>query len=1027
MATTPTKPQDIPSSRTSTSSLSPTNERLKSSSKRTGFSDDGTLPFTKRDDNQQKIVTVLPELDESPARASLNSDGSSAFFKSSNSASNSPANIPVTKSSSGSSKKDPPSRGSSFNEAQPQEGKRSNPPSLGRASGRSTNKSFLSSSGNKKAASNSNEASPRPSIDSNKESEINAHELPGEGDLSTQAKRGTMITYALQRGTIISYGPILFPTSTEKPDENVNLMYSDREAETLKEIFAFLVNKEPNVLREFFSLKLVPTDELCETLLTMSFVTSTVMKLFRFFMEDEFAANKDDAENLFRENAIATKLFKSYIHAVGKPYLEELLNVIIDQITLTERKTSLEINPSFTDPEELESNKVALIQKINEIVSQITTKLAIDKMPIGIRVIVSYLIELAGKFSENSARSTQLTYMLVGEFIIVRYLNPAILDPRQYNLAQAKQPNSIAKRNLTLITKILQNLASGVPFSKKEQYLAVLNDAIEPKRTILDKYFRQLSVPSSTTVPVATELDVVSVKDLHNIHRFLFQYRDQLAVMVSSQNIGDFGRLLDKLGSYQSKVSFSFLTASERQFVKSLLDERHEEAIFINWVDKKKRNKVQKRLLIVGMNRILSVKPSGKVAREGHSLDLVEIKSPDQKELELVFKNFSIVASTEQSDDIINSIRRAYEYNFFCLPEQVRFKTDVVPRSRLVDVSIGDEYACGGFVGTYRSFCDYHHIPVHSSLPWDIENLYNNTKILDLSKIKEEYDEPLELLPILEALKYNRHFTSLIMKKFKTDKKEVVNALAELLKENVTLTHLTISGLSTFKEGYLTIMEGLFNGVGSNITYFDFSNTPLEDKGLISFANFVKKHNRQFKTINLDNTYGTSKAYSKVISSLQENPYAGKLEALFLTNCRLGMEASTTLNLYLSKAASNLQTLSVSATSCTLKVIMEGLTTGKVPLKVLDISNNRIVKTEDGDAIADFVSKTSTLKEFNLTNTCPPPEIVTGILVSMNADLNMSLDLSNNNLGTAGASAISKIAYKLGSISKLNLSDNDRD
>lgn len=67
--------------------------------------------------------------------------------------------------------------------------------------------------------------------------------------------------------------------------------------------------------------------------------------------------------------------------------------------------------------------------------------------------------------------------------------------------------------------------------------------------------------------------------------------------------------------------------------MKTLLEERNEEASFINWVDKKKKNKIQKRLLIVGMNRILSVKPNGKIAREGHALDLIEVKSTEPKEV----------------------------------------------------------------------------------------------------------------------------------------------------------------------------------------------------------------------------------------------------------------------------------------------------------------------------------------------------------------------------------------------------------
>jgi hypothetical protein len=48
--------------------------------------------------------------------------------------------------------------------------------------------------------------------------------------------------------------------------------------------------------------------------------------------------------------------------------------------------------------------------------------------------------------------------------------------------------------------------------------------------------------------------------------------------------------------------------------LKKILDARNEEASFISWVDKKKRDKVQKRLLVVGLNRISSFKPSMKVS-----------------------------------------------------------------------------------------------------------------------------------------------------------------------------------------------------------------------------------------------------------------------------------------------------------------------------------------------------------------------------------------------------------------------------
>jgi len=66
--------------------------------------------------------------------------------------------------------------------------------------------------------------------------------------------------------------------------------------------------------------------------------------------------------------------------------------------------------------------------------------------------------------------------------------------------------------------------------------MTVMNEPIEKTRPILDHYFKSLRVPLSTTVPVAKELDVLTVRDLHIIHRFLFQFRDQLTSQVLEQS-----------------------------------------------------------------------------------------------------------------------------------------------------------------------------------------------------------------------------------------------------------------------------------------------------------------------------------------------------------------------------------------------------------------------------------------------------------------------------------------------------------
>lgn len=77
-----------------------------------------------------------------------------------------------------------------------------------------------------------------------------------------------------------------------------------------------------------------------------------------------------------------------------------------------------------------------------------------------------------------------------------------------------------------------------------------------------------------------------------------------------------------------------------------ILEKNNEEAVFLTWVEKKKRMKIQKRLLIVCNSRIISIKPGGKVsyiknmleyylqvARDAHYLELIEMKSLNPREV----------------------------------------------------------------------------------------------------------------------------------------------------------------------------------------------------------------------------------------------------------------------------------------------------------------------------------------------------------------------------------------------------------
>jgi hypothetical protein len=61
-------------------------------------------------------------------------------------------------------------------------------------------------------------------------------------------------------------------------------------------------------------------------------------------------------------------------------------------------------------------------------------------------------------------------------------------------------PNEQAQRGLTLIAKVLQNIANGVTFGKKEHFLEWLNPFIAESISACQDYFDEVAVRSSITI-----------------------------------------------------------------------------------------------------------------------------------------------------------------------------------------------------------------------------------------------------------------------------------------------------------------------------------------------------------------------------------------------------------------------------------------------------------------------------------------------------------------------------------------------
>lgn len=158
-----------------------------------------------------------------------------------------------------------------------------------------------------------------------------------------------------------------------------------------------------------------------------------------------------------------------------------------------------------------------------------------------------------------------------------------------------------------------------------------------------------------------------------------------------------------------------------------------------------------------------------------------------------MFKTFEIDANSEQTDEVIESVRRAFEYNFFGMPQELKFKVNLLPASRLQEVSgnamrtllnksvnlilvnvfFAENESCGGLLSTYNSLCDYYAVMPNEQVKWDLENLYQNNRTFNLKKFTAEYEVPLtdkDTMPLFHALAYNVHFSTVVIKHFKFEK-----------------------------------------------------------------------------------------------------------------------------------------------------------------------------------------------------------------------------------------------------------------
>ncbi|KAL2210871.1 GTPase activating protein [Sarocladium strictum] len=229
--------------------------------------------------------------------------------------------------------------------------------------------------------------------------------------------------------------------------------------------------------------------------------------------------NTADYSSLLRANTPVSRMMTTYTRrGPGQSFLRSVLvHKINDLIEL--RDLDLEINPlkvyermleqieedTGSLPPELpkgitaeEAAQNLQVQAIIEPRLTMLTDIAngflttimdgLEEAPYGIRWICKQIRSLTKRKYPDA--NDQVICTLIGGFFFLRFINPAIVTPKSYMLIDGT-PADRPRRTLTLIAKMLQNLANK-PSYAKEPYMAKLQPFIQSNKDRINRFMLDL-------------------------------------------------------------------------------------------------------------------------------------------------------------------------------------------------------------------------------------------------------------------------------------------------------------------------------------------------------------------------------------------------------------------------------------------------------------------------------------------------------------------------------------------------------